>query len=257
LCKAIITTTQPHTHSHKVKYYNHTTESFRITANTIHIKKRMFGPIGLAVRYRERQFLSFPPPSIHPPKWWWWGNVHITLCNWFRHHPFSELSASAGELLHDSLADSNLHGHRPAISSRQHPLMGSNMSQHSDPISALSDHPASPVLLTSEWPTWSQIHRYNAVVTFFHHSVKHIVLSFVVPCMNPASPRAPSIKRRPGPTRRTGSHTRDGYWFHFGFPVHATSQFEDRSRRRVRYPQTCSQAPFAADAPFGTPVSVT
>lgn len=65
LCKAIITTTQPHTHSHKVKYYNHTTESFRITANTIHIKKRMFGPIGLAVRYRERQFLSFPPP-IHP-----------------------------------------------------------------------------------------------------------------------------------------------------------------------------------------------
>jgi len=97
---------------------------------------------------------------------------HITLCNWFRHHPFSELSASAGELLHDSLADSNLHGHRPAISSRQHPLMGSDMSQHSDPISALSDHPASPVLLTSEWPTWSHIHRSNAVVTFFHHSVK-------------------------------------------------------------------------------------
>lgn len=98
-----------------------------------------------------------PPPTLS----------QYTLCNWFRHHPFSELSASAGELLHDSLADSNLHGHRPAISSRQHPLMGSNMSQHSDPISALSDHPASPVLLTSEWPTWSQIHRSNAVVTFF------------------------------------------------------------------------------------------
>lgn len=64
-------------------------------------------------------------------------------------------------------------------------------------------------------------------------------------------------QRRPGPTRRTGSHTRDGYWFHFGFPVHATSQFEDRSRRRVRYPQTCSQAPFATDTPvFGTPVPV-
>jgi len=51
--------------------------------------------------------------------------------HWLWHHPFSEMSASAGELLHDSLADSNLHGHRPAISSRQHPLMGSDMSQHS------------------------------------------------------------------------------------------------------------------------------
>jgi hypothetical protein len=165
-------------HSTKSNTYNHKPQRAFASPPTPFIKKRMFGPIGLAVRYRERQFLSFPPPSIHPPKWWWWGNVHITLCNWFRHHPFSELSASAGELLHDSLADSNLHGHRPAISSRQHPLMGSNMSQHSDPISALSDHPASPVLLTSEWPTWSQIHRSNAVVTFFHHSVK-FGLSFV------------------------------------------------------------------------------
>jgi len=148
----------------------------------------MFGPIGLAVRYRERQFVSFlllcewfwnsrtRHPPLHadvpcvsrgPKDLYPTTKRYITLCNWFRHHPFSELSASAGELLHDSLADSNLHGHRPAISSRQHPLMGSDMSQHSDPISALSDHPASPVLLTSEWPTWSHIHRSNAVVTFF------------------------------------------------------------------------------------------
>lgn len=72
--------------------------------------------------------------------------------HWLWHHPFSELFASAGELLHDSLADSNLHGHRPAISRKQPPLVGSDMSQHSDPISALSNHLASPALLTSNGP---------------------------------------------------------------------------------------------------------
>jgi len=135
-------------------------------------RKECSGPLVWRCAIGRDSFFRFPHTG-------WWGETFtLTLCNWFRHHPFSELSASAGELLHDSLADSNLHGHRPAISSRQHPLMGSNMSQHSDPISALSDHPASPVLLTSEWPTWSQIHRSNAVVTFFHHSVK-FGLSFV------------------------------------------------------------------------------
>lgn len=44
------------------------------------------------------------------------------VSRWLWRHPFWEIHASAGELLHDSWADSNLHGHRPAITSRQHPF---------------------------------------------------------------------------------------------------------------------------------------
>jgi len=44
------------------------------------------------------------------------------VSRWLWRHPFWEVHASAGELLHDSWADSNLHGHRPAITSRQHPF---------------------------------------------------------------------------------------------------------------------------------------
>lgn len=51
-----------------------------------------------------------------------------------------------------SLADSNLHGHRPAIPSRGHPLWDLGMSQHSGSVSPLSEHPASPALLTNGGP---------------------------------------------------------------------------------------------------------
>jgi len=63
-----------------------------------------------------------------------WGVVIFSFCflflglefvfvsRWLWRHPFWEIHASAGELLHDSWADSNLHGHRPAITSRQHPF---------------------------------------------------------------------------------------------------------------------------------------
>lgn len=146
--------------------FDNVTESFRITANTT-----CSGPLVWRCAIGRDSFSNTTPLLFQATRRCPVLVQTRIVCNWFWHHPFSELSASAGELLHDSLADSNLHGHRPAISSRQHPLMGSNMSQHSDPISALSDHPASPVLLTSEWPTWSHIHRSNAVVTFFHHSV--------------------------------------------------------------------------------------
>ena len=50
------------------------------------------------------------------------------------------------------LSGSNLHGHRPAISSGQRPLWILCMSQHLNPATALSDHPASPALLTSNGP---------------------------------------------------------------------------------------------------------
>lgn len=51
-----------------------------------------------------------------------------------------------------SLAGSNLHGHRPAIHSRRHPLWDLCMSQHSGSVSPLSEHPASPALLTNFGP---------------------------------------------------------------------------------------------------------
>lgn len=98
--------------------------------------------------------------------------------HWLWHHPFSELFASAGELLHDSLADSNLHGHRPAISRKQPPLVGSDMSQHSDPISALSNHLASPALLTSNGPLGAVWPFENGVVW-----LKATLDSFATPSM--------------------------------------------------------------------------
>jgi len=106
-----------------------------------------------AHRHEKNRMLPFSLACFFPfPRVVW---LPFSL-HWLWRHPFLELSASAGELLHDSRADSNLHGHRPAISSRQHPFVGSDMNQHSDPVSVLSEHPASPVLLTSQWPTWSR-----------------------------------------------------------------------------------------------------
>jgi len=67
-----------------------------------------------------------------------------------------------------SSADSNLHGHRPAIQSKQHPLWGLSLSQHSGSVNPLSEHPASPALLTSHGPhglLCSAIHRiYRSII---------------------------------------------------------------------------------------------
>lgn len=183
-------------------------------------------------------------------------SLSLFFLRWLGHRPFSELPASAGELLHDSLADSNLHGHRPAISSRQHPLLGSDMSQHSDPVSALSDHPASPVLLTRNGPRGamnrSQCHLYIhlehfvfAVLAFGHFPCCFFFLLFFSFFSLFFPVHALLSSGFPERLRKTESHTRDGYWF--SLRHHASSQFEDRSRRIIRYPQTCGRAHYGPE----------
>lgn len=51
-----------------------------------------------------------------------------------------------------SQGGSNLHGHRPAIPSRQHPLWDLGMGQHSGSVNPLLEHSASPALLTNLGP---------------------------------------------------------------------------------------------------------
>jgi len=66
--------------------------------------------------------LNFEWPSVGQ------YNVHYCLClfffNWqlLERHPFSGRCDSAGELLHTPYADSNFHGHRPAVCTTRNTL---------------------------------------------------------------------------------------------------------------------------------------
>ena len=56
----------------------------------------------------------------------------------------------------DVRADADFHGRRPAVYMNRHPLWDL-MSEHSDTLSQLSVHPASPVLLTRSGPLETSI----------------------------------------------------------------------------------------------------
>jgi len=85
-----------------------------------------------------------------------YGFMHYA--GWLRRHPFSEPFTSAGELLHTPQRIPTFMA-TVRLSRANNILSGFLVSQHSDTLTALSDHPASPVLLTSNSPrgAWHSI----------------------------------------------------------------------------------------------------
>ena len=68
-----------------------------------------------------------------------------------------------------SLADSDFHGHRPAVCINQHLLWGL-MSGHFGTATLRLVHPTSPVLLTKNGPLGARIQRQSSIKQLRHHT---------------------------------------------------------------------------------------
>jgi len=119
--------THTHTHTHKKRQK---TKDKKLPCDPLHAKQShiifgfccvfFFGLCFVALAAHSEGLLLLLFFFVQQPK-----SINILfffVSRWLWRHPFWEVHASAGELLHDSWADSNLHGHRPAITSRQHPF---------------------------------------------------------------------------------------------------------------------------------------